>query len=63
MLMPPGALPRDRAALRAKPEGAGGRVLDSLQERSWGECVGYVLDLDGHVLALALSVESPEGRR
>lgn len=33
---------------------AGGMVLAELAERPWGERVGYGLDLDGHVLALAV---------
>lgn len=33
---------------------AGGSILSGLAERPWGEQVGYGLDLDGHVLAVAL---------
>jgi len=33
---------------------SGGRLLDGLRDRSWGERVGYALDPDGHVLALAV---------
>lgn len=32
---------------------AGGRLVSPLAQRSWGESVGYALDLDGHVLAIA----------
>ncbi len=32
----------------------GGTLLDVITERPWGEEVGYVLDPDGHVLALAV---------
>ncbi len=32
---------------------AGGRLVSQLQERDWGDKVGYLLDLDGHVLAFA----------
>jgi uncharacterized glyoxalase superfamily protein PhnB len=32
----------------------GGILLDPIEARSWGERVGYALDPDGHVLALAL---------
>ena len=38
----------DRAAA------AGGKGLDGLRDRSWGERVGYALDPDGHVLAFAV---------
>ena len=31
-----------------------GKLLDGLRGRSWGERVGYALDPDGHVLALAV---------
>ena len=34
---------------------AGGKVLSTLQERPWGDTAGYGADLDGHVLAFALS--------
>ena len=34
---------------------AGGMVLSTLQERPWGDIAGYGVDLDGHVLAFALS--------
>lgn len=32
---------------------AGALLLDGLRDRSWGDRVGYLLDPDGHVLALA----------
>ena len=34
-------------------ERAGGRVVSPIAARSWGESVGYALDPDGHVVALA----------
>jgi catechol 2,3-dioxygenase-like lactoylglutathione lyase family enzyme len=43
----------DAAAALARAADAGGRLLDGLRDRSWGERVGYLLDPDGHVLALA----------
>jgi catechol 2,3-dioxygenase-like lactoylglutathione lyase family enzyme len=43
----------DAAAALARAVDGGGRLLDGLRERSWGERVGYLLDPDGHVLALA----------
>nr|WP_300144251.1 VOC family protein [Propionicimonas sp.] len=44
----------DAAALLARAATAGGRLLSDLAPRSWGETVGYALDPDGHVLAVAL---------
>ena len=35
---------------------AGGTVLDDVRDRPWGERVGYAVDADGHVLALALAL-------
>ncbi|HTR94207.1 MAG TPA: VOC family protein [Trebonia sp.] len=43
----------DAAAALARAVDAGGRLLDELRDRTWGERAGYVLDLDDHVLALA----------
>lgn len=34
-------------------ESAGGRLLAGLSARPWGETVGYALDPDGHVVAIA----------
>lgn len=44
----------DAAAILARVAPAGGRVLSELAPRSWGETVGYALDPDGHVLAVAI---------
>lgn len=33
----------------------GGIIINSLKLRDWGEQVGYLLDLDGHVIAFAES--------
>ncbi len=43
----------DAAAALARAAAGGGRLLDGLRDRSWGERTGYLLDPDGHVLALA----------
>jgi uncharacterized glyoxalase superfamily protein PhnB len=32
---------------------AGARLLSPLQDRNWGDCVGYFLDPDSHVVAIA----------
>ncbi len=48
----------DAAAVLARVEMAGGRVLDGLALRPWGESVGYALDPDGHVLAVAVLADS-----
>jgi predicted enzyme related to lactoylglutathione lyase len=45
------------AALGRAVEG-GGRLLDEIRDRSWGEPAGYVLDPDGHVLALAVAASA-----
>ena len=44
----------DAAATLARADAGGGKLLDGLRDRSWGERVGYALDPDGHVLALAV---------
>ncbi len=31
----------------------GGKEISKLQERDWGDNVGYISDLDGHILAFA----------
>lgn len=43
----------DAGTVLRRIEVAGGRLLSPLSERTWGEHVGYALDLDGHVLAVA----------
>ncbi|TVZ05328.1 glyoxalase [Trebonia kvetii] len=43
----------DAAAALGRAVDGGGRLLDDLRDRTWGERVGYVLDPDDHVLALA----------
>jgi predicted enzyme related to lactoylglutathione lyase len=50
----------DAVAALARAVDAGGRLLDDLRNRTWGECAGYVLDLDGHVLALAEAAGTAE---
>ena len=37
----------------ARARAAGARLVQDLQARDWGDRVGYVVDLDGHVLAFA----------
>lgn len=44
---------RDVEHVLGRVPAAGGRVLAPLAPRSWGENVGYALDPDGHVLAVA----------
>ena len=43
----------DAADLSTRIVSAGGRLLSGLEPRPWGEAVGYALDPDGHVLAIA----------
>lgn len=35
----------------------GGKTISPIHPRSWGDTVGYVADLDGHVLAFAKTTE------
>jgi predicted enzyme related to lactoylglutathione lyase len=44
----------DAAEILDRVEAAGGRLLSPVAPRPWGERVGYALDPDGHVLALAV---------
>ena len=48
----------DAAEAIARAVDSGGRLLDGLRDRSWGERVGYLLDPDGHVLAVATAASS-----
>lgn len=32
---------------------AGAKLISEIQERNWGDKVGYVSDLDGHIIAFA----------
>jgi uncharacterized glyoxalase superfamily protein PhnB len=43
----------DADAVFARAEAAGARPLSPLTPRTWGEDVGYLLDPDDHVLAIA----------
>ncbi len=38
----------------------GGKEISKLQSRDWGDKVGYISDLDGHILAFAGKVENCE---
>jgi len=49
----------DADAILSRIVSAGGTLLSPLQPRPWGERVGYGLDLDGHVLAVALAEAAP----
>lgn len=53
-------LRRADAALQRAAD-SGGRLLDCLRDRSWGERAGYLLDPDGHVLALAAVGPADQG--
>jgi uncharacterized glyoxalase superfamily protein PhnB len=44
-----------RADAPARAVASGGELLDGLRDRPWGERVGYALDPDGHVLAIAMA--------
>ncbi|MCB0908594.1 MAG: VOC family protein [Nocardioidaceae bacterium] len=44
----------DAAEILDRVEAAGGRLLSRIALRPWGEHVGYALDPDGHVLAVAV---------
>ena len=45
--------PRDLVAAVEDLKRAGGRMLDALRERDWGDEVAYFADPDGNVVALA----------
>ena len=49
----------DAAEVLARAAAAGGRAVSALAPRPWGEAVGYALDPDGHVLAVALVSPEP----
>ena len=49
----------DAADMLARAATAGGRILSDLAPRPWRETVGYALDPDAHVLAVALPAPSP----
>jgi len=51
-------LAADPGAAIKRAIGAGAIPLSPLQPRDWGHVAGYVLDLDGHVLAFATVVQS-----
>jgi uncharacterized protein len=51
----------DAPAALARAAAGGGKLLDGLPDRSWGERAGYALDPDGHVLALAVPAR-PAGK-
>jgi uncharacterized glyoxalase superfamily protein PhnB len=53
----------DAEAALARAADSGGTLLDALRDRPWGERVGYVLDPDGHVLALAMRPDVPDRSR
>jgi predicted enzyme related to lactoylglutathione lyase len=53
----------DAAAALDRAVDAGGRLLDGMRDRSWGERAGYLLDPDGHVLALAKSARAEDQAR
>lgn len=44
---------RDAAAVLDRALAAGGRLVSDMAARDWGEVTGYVLDPDGHVLAVS----------
>ena len=51
----------DAPSALARAAAGGGKLLDGLRDRSWGERVGYALDPDGHVLALTVPA-GPAGK-
>ncbi len=51
---------KDPAAYHRRAIEAGATELSEMQDRDWGDRVAYSLDLDGHVLAFADSIQSEE---
>ncbi len=43
----------DPQAYLDRATGAGATLISALQSRDWGDEAGYVMDLDGHILAFA----------
>lgn len=43
----------DVEAAMQRAEDAGAKIVDAAADRDWGDTVGYVADLDGHVIAFA----------
>jgi catechol 2,3-dioxygenase-like lactoylglutathione lyase family enzyme len=41
----------------ARALGLGAKLLSPCQLRDWGQSAGYILDLDGHVLAFATEIK------
>lgn len=52
----------DAVAVHARTIAAGARELSPVAPRDWGDLVGYSLDPDGHVLAIASSPGGGERR-
>ena len=48
----------DAAQALDRAVAAGATLLAPITKRAWGEEVGYVLDPDGHVLALAVTTSA-----
>ena len=48
----------DPTAFVERAVAAGGRLIDGLRARSWGEVVAYLVDADGHVVAFAQASEA-----
>lgn len=51
----------DPGAVLKRALSVGGRLLSPLKERDWGDRAAYVMDPDGHVLALAQREENQGG--
>ena len=41
----------------------GGKIINAMQSRDWGDTVGYISDLDGNILAFATKTNLPSGRQ
>lgn len=48
-------------AMLERARRAGAMMLSELQPRTWGASVGYCLDPDAHVLAVAMDIGAPPG--
>ncbi len=46
----------DVEAAFARALQAGAKEISKIQDRDWGDSVGYVADLDGHILAFAMRI-------
>jgi lactoylglutathione lyase len=45
--------------LFARAINAGAKAINQIQDRDWGDRVGYLADPDGHIVAFASPIKTP----